>query len=104
MRGTPSRSVAYWSDGKNARVIAITGQSLVSLDAKTGKRDDAFGEHGEVDLAKGYDRETGGGYKWRSQPVIVRDVIVVGGLPGNAADIISEKQRAQRDAGRYPRI
>ena len=97
VRGTPTRGLAYWTDGKDTRVIAITGQSLVALNAKTGKRYQDFGERGEVDLSKGYDRDTGGGYKWRSQPVVVRDVIVIGGLPGNAADIISEKQRARKE-------
>jgi len=97
-RGTPTRGLAYWTDGAaDARVIAITGQSLVALDAKTGARIPTFGDRGEVDLSKGYDRDTGGGYKWRSQPVVVRDVIVVGGLPGRAADIVSEKQRARKE-------
>src|SRR5262245_13128944 len=38
VRGTPTRGLAYWSDGKDARVIAITGQSLVALNAKNGIR------------------------------------------------------------------
>jgi quinoprotein glucose dehydrogenase len=96
-RGTPTRSVAYWTDGTDARVIALTGQSLVALNAKTGKRYENFGDRGEVDLSKGYERDTGGGYKWRSQPVVVKDVIVVGGLPASASDIISEKQRARAE-------
>src|SRR4029453_3815724 len=37
VRGTPTRSLTYWSDGKDARVIALTGQSLVALNAKTGR-------------------------------------------------------------------
>jgi quinoprotein glucose dehydrogenase len=96
-RGTPTRSLAYWTDGTDARVVAITGQSLVALNARTGKRYSDFGDGGEVDLSKGYDRPTSGGYKWRSQPTIVRDVIVVGGLPGDAADIISENQKAHME-------
>jgi quinoprotein glucose dehydrogenase len=95
VRGTPSRSVAYWTDGKDSRILAITGQSLVALSAKTGKRYDTFGEHGEVDLSLGYDRDTGGGYKWGGPPIVVGDVVVVGGLPGEASDVVSEKQRAR---------
>jgi quinoprotein glucose dehydrogenase len=95
--GTPTRSLAYWTDGKDARILAITGQSLVALNAKTGRRYDGFGDRGEVDLAKGYERETGGGFRWRSQPVVVRDVIVVGGLPGNATDVISERALARKE-------
>ena len=95
VRGTPSRSVAYWTDGTDARIIAITGQSLVALNARTGKRYAAFGANGEVDLSKAYERDMGGGYKWGGPPIVVRDVIVVGGLAGDASDVVSERQRAR---------
>ena len=36
--GRTSRGVAYWSDGRDARILALTGQYLVALNAKTGKR------------------------------------------------------------------
>ena len=40
-----SRGVEYWTDGKQARIILITrGYRLVSLDAKTGLPDPAFGD------------------------------------------------------------
>src|SRR5207253_711216 len=37
-RGWTSRGVAYWTDGRDARVISVVGQSLLALNAKTGKR------------------------------------------------------------------
>ena len=55
--------MAYWADGSgdgtsnDARVLAVLGSRLVSLDAKTGERDSDFGDDGEVevDLIQGYD-------------------------------------------------
>jgi glucose dehydrogenase len=95
-RGAHSRGVAYWTDGKDARILAITGQSLVALDAKTGKRDSAFGTDGEVNLTQGFSRP-GETFNWRSAPLVVRDVVVIGGLGGPAGDNTTEFSRARRD-------
>src|SRR5688572_8503798 len=92
-RGSANRSLAYWSDGKDARIIAITGTSLVALNAKSGSRYKTFGNDGVVDLSKEYRRATDGGYRWGGPPIVVRDVIVVGGFPGGAGDIVTEMAR-----------
>jgi quinoprotein glucose dehydrogenase len=48
------RGPAYWTDGKEERVIVVTpGYHLASLDAKTGLPDPAFGKKGIVDLMDG---------------------------------------------------
>ena len=48
------RGLAYWTDGKEERVIVITpGYHLASLDAKTGIPDPKFGKNGVVDLMEG---------------------------------------------------
>src|SRR4051812_15982311 len=49
--GGVNRGVTYWGDGKESRVIlgAADGR-LISLDARTGKPDPAFGNGGTVDL------------------------------------------------------
>lgn len=48
--GYTHRGVAYWTDGKVERIISGTHDAyLVSLDAKTGKPDPAFGVNGRVD-------------------------------------------------------
>jgi quinoprotein glucose dehydrogenase len=48
------RGPAYWTDGKDERVIVVTpGYHLASLDAKTGKPDPKFGKDGIVDLMDG---------------------------------------------------
>ncbi len=52
--GVLSRSFSYWSDGKIERVLIGTHDDyLVSLDARTGKPDAAFGTDGRVDATVG---------------------------------------------------
>src|SRR5229473_3371517 len=82
--GSGSRGVAYWTDGRDRRIVSVRGRLLVALDAKTGKRVPGFGMGGAIDLTQGYDRAVTN-FSWRSVPVIVRDVIVIGGMPGGAA-------------------
>jgi quinoprotein glucose dehydrogenase len=48
------RGLAYWSDGRNERVIVVTpGYHMAALDAKTGQPDPRFGKNGVVDLQDG---------------------------------------------------
>ncbi len=48
------RGPTYWTDGTVERVIVVTpGYHMVSLDAKTGRPDAAFGTNGVVDLQDG---------------------------------------------------
>jgi quinoprotein glucose dehydrogenase len=75
-----SRGLAYWSNGTDSRVIALTGKSLVALNAKTGAPVPDFGTGGAVDVSKGY-RRPAASMRWTSAPIVVKDVIVVGGLP-----------------------
>ena len=95
--GSASRGLAYWTDGKDERIIAISGRFLVALNAKTGQRYADFGTDGAVDLSQGYRRATLGGYRWGGPATIVRDVIVVGGMPGGVVDIINETARARME-------
>ncbi len=73
-----NRGVAYWADGEDARIIAITRNSLIALDARTGAPVNAFGSSGVVDLTKGY-RQAAASTRWNSVPTVVKNVIVVGG-------------------------
>src|SRR6185503_18746312 len=75
-RGGSTRSLAYWSDGKDARIVTNVGSNLVVLNAKTGKRYEDFGETGQVDLTKGFERAITG-WRWSSGPMVVKDVIIV---------------------------
>jgi quinoprotein glucose dehydrogenase len=50
-RALSGRGLAYWTDGKDERIIYVTiGYRLVSLDAKTGTRVSTFGQDGLVDM------------------------------------------------------
>src|ERR687891_2660591 len=52
------RGLAYWSDGKDERVLYVTpGYQMVALDAKTGHPIAGFGTNGIVDLKTGLDQE-----------------------------------------------
>ena len=76
-----SRGVEYWSDGKQQRIILITrGYHLISLDAKTGLPDPAFGNKGIVDLYQDFDQPTpkDGTISSTSPAVVVNNVVVVG--------------------------
>jgi quinoprotein glucose dehydrogenase len=77
------RAVAYWTDGKEGRIVVVTpGFNLVSLDAKTGAPSAGFGEDGIVDLFKQVDDKRFAdltGYLGNSSPpVIVNDTVIVG--------------------------
>jgi quinoprotein glucose dehydrogenase len=78
--GFNSRGVAYWSDGKSARIFLPTGDAyLWALDARTGRPVDGFGISGAVDALKGIRRSVPRGeYQLMSAPLVVGDVVVVG--------------------------
>jgi quinoprotein glucose dehydrogenase len=53
-RQLSGRGVAYWTDGREERILYITtGYRLVALDARTGQRIASFGKDGIVDLKEG---------------------------------------------------
>lgn len=55
--GGVNRGVAYWSDGRSRGerriLLGAADGRLISLDARTGRPDPAFGRDGEVDLRAG---------------------------------------------------
>ncbi len=81
-RGLSGRGLAYWSDGKQSRILYVTpGYRLLSLDAKTGAPSLGFGDNGTVDLKENDDQpinldeaEIG----LQSAPVVAKDVVLVG--------------------------
>src|SRR5262249_7490432 len=92
-RAGSTRGGAYWANGqagdKDARIFAMNGANLIALNAKTGKRYPDWGTNGQIDLTKvGYDRGGVTGYRNSSGPIVVRDVVVVGGVPAPATDYL----------------
>ncbi len=83
-RQLSGRGLAYWSDGKEERILYVTpGYRLIALDAKTGARVASFGENGAVDLKLNDDQTilpdlTTGEIGLQSAPVVAKDTIIVG--------------------------
>jgi quinoprotein glucose dehydrogenase len=81
-RQLSGRGLAYWSDGKEERILYVTpGYQLIALDAKTGVRVSSFGVEGRVDLKQNDDqiidplsREIG----LHATPVVARNIVIVG--------------------------
>ncbi len=73
-----------------------SARNLVALNAKTGKRYADFGDNGQVDLLKGFERPITG-WRWSSGPLVVKDVIVIGGVPAPATDILNERAKAPKE-------
>ncbi len=78
--GGVNRGVAYWTDGKQARIfLGVADGRLISLDAKTGRPDSAFGTAGTVDLREGMDADLNGvNYGPTSAPAVYRDIVILG--------------------------
>jgi quinoprotein glucose dehydrogenase len=79
-RRNAGRGVAYWTDGKEARIFVVTtGFYLVALDAKTGLPVKQFGQQGAVDLMAelhvDFDHVTRIGNS--SPPMVYRDTVIV---------------------------
>ena len=81
-RQLSGRGLAYWTDGKEERVLYVTqGYRLVALDAKTGNRVPSFASNGildlKADLDKGMDLTTGP-VGLHATPVVAGDIVLVG--------------------------
>jgi quinoprotein glucose dehydrogenase len=90
----PDRGLAYWTDGKSARILVGVMNFLYALDAATGKPIASFGEAGRIDLRKGLNREPveAQSIYLTSPGVVYKDLIIVGGrqpetLPAPPGDI-----------------
>ena len=83
-RQLSGRGLAYWSDGKEERILYVTpGYQLICLDAKTGLRVATFGNKGAVDLKLNDDQEilpdlATGEIGIQSAPVVAKDTVIVG--------------------------
>ena len=80
--GFNSRGVAYWSDGRDARIFLPTGNAyLWALDARTGRPIADFGADGAIDATQGLRRPIPRrDYQLMSVPIVVGDVVVIGSV------------------------
>ena len=97
LRGTASRGVAVWQSGSERRVLAVRGEYLFSLDSKTGKPMSTFGDGGRVNLRDGLGPLMTR-YTWTSAPLVVRDVVIVG---GSGSDSPKDKEASPGDVRAY---
>lgn len=81
-RQLSGRGLAYWSDGREERILYVTpGYQLVALDAHTGRRLPSFGNDGIVDLKLEMDQEMDlvkGEVGLHAAPVVTKNVIIIG--------------------------
>ncbi len=83
-RALSGRGLAYWTDGKEARILYVTpGYRLIALSAATGARIPSFGTDGVVDLKTDIDQTilpdlTTGEIGYQGAPVVGRNVVVIG--------------------------
>ena len=83
-RPLSGRGLAYWSDGRDERIIYVTpGYRLIALDAKTGQPIPSFGTNGAVDLKTDIDQTilpdlTTGEIGYQGAPIVARDVAIIG--------------------------
>ena len=95
IRGTqPDRGLAYWTDGKDKRILVGVMNFLYALDASTGKPIPAFAKEGRIDLRESLGREPASAQSivLTSPPVVYKDLVIVGGrnpetLPAPPGDI-----------------
>ncbi len=81
-RQLSGRGLAYWTDGKEERVLYVTpGYRLICLDAKTGGLVKSFGKDGVVDLKLDDDQTIAlidGEIGLQSAPIVAKDTIIIG--------------------------
>jgi quinoprotein glucose dehydrogenase len=83
-RQLSGRGLAYWTDGKEERVLYVTpGYRLIALNAKTGAVVPSFGKNGMIDLKLDDDQTilpdlTTGEIGLQSAPVVANNTILIG--------------------------
>src|SRR5229473_2843808 len=89
----PDRGLAYWSSGKDKRILAGVMNFVYALDAATGKPIPAFGQNGRIELRRDLGRDPEKQSIALTSPgVVYKDLIIVGGrnpetLPAPPGDV-----------------
>ncbi|PYR70585.1 MAG: pyrroloquinoline quinone-dependent dehydrogenase [Acidobacteria bacterium] len=77
LEGDSTRGVAYWTDGRDERILVQRGEYLYAVNAKTGKGYPDFGERGRINLTHGLGPLMTKFY-WTGAPFVIRDVVIIG--------------------------
>jgi quinoprotein glucose dehydrogenase len=89
----PDRGLAYWSEGKERRIIVGVLNFVYALDAATGRTIPSFGKDGRIDLREDLGRDPAQQSIYMTSPaVIYKDLMIVGGresetLPASPGDV-----------------
>lgn len=81
--GQSSRGVDYWREGVDRRIFSVRGEYLYALGAATGALKTSFGEGGRVSLNR--HNPDGTSFFGFNGPLVVRDVVIIGGNGGGRA-------------------
>ena len=97
-RGASTRGVDYWpGSAGHARIFAIRGEHLYSLDATTGVPVKTFGTQGRVLLRFDNRQPLAGRFNDSTGPLVLDNVVVVTGNTGGAGDGGNRKEAAPED-------
>jgi quinoprotein glucose dehydrogenase len=101
-RQLSGRGVAYWTNGKDERILYVTpGYQLIALDAKIGRPIPTFGKNGVVDLKLDNDQDMDlitGEIGLHAAPIIAGNTVVVG-----AAHLSGAAPKSRRNEKGYIR-
>ena len=80
IRGTqPNRGLAYWSEGKDQRILVGVMNFVYALDAVTGKSIAGFGKEGRIDLGEDLRGDPASQSVYLTSPgVVYKDLLIVG--------------------------
>ncbi|MDE0005275.1 MAG: PQQ-binding-like beta-propeller repeat protein [Rhodospirillaceae bacterium] len=82
LAGMSTRTVAYWSDGSERRILAARNDHLVSMNAATGRLDGKFGDAGKIDMRwEGWNGVLPAAGS--AGPIVVGDLVIIGGSSGD---------------------
>lgn len=77
------RSVVYWEDGSDKRILFSAGTNLFAVDARTGELISDFGDNGKVDLNTGLGRDPDEiSVKASSPGIVYEDILIMGSAVG----------------------
>jgi quinoprotein glucose dehydrogenase len=90
----PDRGLAYWTDGKEKRILVGVMNFVYGLNAVTGEPIENFGKQGRIDLREGVGRQPASAQSvdLTSPGVVYKDLLIVGGsnpetLPAPPGDV-----------------
>ncbi len=86
LQGQSTRGVDSWRGSGEQRIVAVRGEYLYALNARTGKPYPDFGDHGRASLHFDENQPLAGRFNDSTGPLVVGNVVVVTGNTAGAGD------------------